>query len=54
MVVPELDRFSDETLATGAPLIRPLWMLDPSDATAQNVDDQFMIGNGTLVAPVLE
>lgn len=39
---------------TGLPLMRPLWVDFPADATAWTVEDQFMFGPDLLVAPVLE
>lgn len=38
---------------TGDPLIRPLWWLAPNDQHAQVCDDQFLLGNDILVAPVV-
>jgi len=35
------------------PVIRPLWMLDPTDPVAQRIDDEFLLGDKILVAPVL-
>ena len=37
----------------GAPIIRPLFWSDPADAIGRQVDDQFLLGNDLLVAPVL-
>ena len=34
--------------------IRDRWWHDPRDATCLWLDDQYMLGNATLVAPVLE
>ena len=31
-----------------------MWWLDPQDATALAIDDQFLLGDEVLVAPVLE
>ena len=31
-----------------------MWWLDPQDAAALAVDDQFLLGDEVLVAPVLE
>ena len=35
------------------PVIRPLWMLDSQDPVNQVIDDEFMIGDEILVAPIL-
>lgn len=35
------------------PLVRPLWWVDPEDATLWDVDDAFLCGDALLVAPVL-
>ena len=31
-----------------------MWWLDPQDAAALAIDDQFLLGDEVLVAPVLE
>ncbi|XP_025078516.1 myogenesis-regulating glycosidase-like isoform X3 [Pomacea canaliculata] len=36
-----------------APIIRPLWWLDPKDSVAQMVSDEFLIGDKLLVAPIM-
>ena len=45
---------AQESVRTGAPIIRPLWWIAPFDEQAQIIDSQFLLGNNTLVAPVLE
>ncbi|KAH9397365.1 hypothetical protein TYRP_003676 [Tyrophagus putrescentiae] len=40
-------------VAEGHPLIRPLWYEAPDDANTYAIDDQFMLGDRFLVAPVL-
>lgn len=35
------------------PLIRPLWSIAPNDEVALAIDDQFLVGDRLLVAPVL-
>uniref|UniRef100_A0A8D8R9D1 Uncharacterized family 31 glucosidase KIAA1161 n=1 Tax=Cacopsylla melanoneura TaxID=428564 RepID=A0A8D8R9D1_9HEMI len=46
-------KYKKEALLTGAPLIRPLWMLDPSDSNCYTVSNEFLIGEELLVAPIL-
>ncbi|XP_028399225.1 myogenesis-regulating glycosidase-like [Dendronephthya gigantea] len=48
-----MDAFKNVTL-TGAPIIRPLWWVAPTDPDALKNDSQFMLGDTYLVAPVLE
>ena len=38
----------------GWPVVRHLWLHYPSDPAAHETDDQFLLGAGFLVAPVLE
>lgn len=52
--LPLLEALAEHAVATGEPLVRPLWWHDPFDATCQWIDDQFLLGNSTMVAPVLE
>ena len=42
-----------ESTNTGAPIVRPLWWLAPTDDVAQTVDDEFLLGDSLLVAPVI-
>lgn len=50
---PLFDRLSDEALAHGWPLVRPLWWVAPSDSACYAVEDEFMLGNDLLVAPIV-
>lgn len=38
---------------TGEPLVRPLWWNEPGNRDLWKVDDEFMVGDALLVAPVL-
>lgn len=38
---------------TGMPMVRPLFFDDPADAATYTVDDEFLLGDDLLVAPVL-
>ncbi len=52
-----LDRIAaalHEATETGAPVIRPVWWLSPDDERAQVCYDEFLLGDGLLVAPVLQ
>jgi alpha-glucosidase/alpha-D-xyloside xylohydrolase len=53
-LLPYLYSAVAQTHATGLPLMRSLWLAYPEDATAGARDDEYLWGNGILVAPVLE
>ncbi|MEQ2286450.1 hypothetical protein AMECASPLE_002630 [Ameca splendens] len=53
-VVPLIEKYAEEWQLTGNPIYRPLWWLSPSDPVTFTTDDQFLIGDEVLVAPVLE
>ncbi|XP_039291821.1 myogenesis-regulating glycosidase-like isoform X2 [Nilaparvata lugens] len=53
IINPLLKKYAEEALDWGAPLIRPLWMLDPSDSACHLVVDEFSLGDELLVAPIL-
>ncbi|XP_047004434.1 myogenesis-regulating glycosidase-like [Schistocerca americana] len=37
----------------GTPVNRPVWWVDPEDATALTIDSEYMLGDDVLVAPVV-
>jgi len=43
-----------ESVRTGAPIIRPLWWVDPHNETSQTIDNEFLVGDDLLVAPVTQ
>jgi alpha-D-xyloside xylohydrolase len=51
---PYLRRVFDEASATGAPVMRPLWLEFPDDPAAWDVADAYCLGPDLLVAPVLQ
>ncbi|XP_051477159.1 SITS-binding protein-like [Apus apus] len=53
-VVPLLLRSSEEWLRLGHPIFRPAWWLSPTDPAAFAIEDEFLIGDEVLVAPVTE
>ena len=42
------------SVKTGHPIIRPLWWLDPYSESALTCEDEFLVGDQILVAPVVE
>ncbi|XP_062857487.1 SITS-binding protein [Trichomycterus rosablanca] len=53
-VVPLIEKYAEEWQATGNPIYRPLWWISPDDLTTFNIDDEFLIGDKVLVAPITE
>nr|XP_040019046.1 SITS-binding protein [Gasterosteus aculeatus aculeatus] len=53
-VVPLIEKYAEEWRATRSPIYRPMWWLSPSDPVTFTIDDQFLIGDEVLVAPVVE
>lgn len=41
-------------LKTGVPMTRPLWMVDPAGARGPRGDDEWLLGENLLVAPVMD
>ncbi|XP_039187194.1 SITS-binding protein-like isoform X3 [Crotalus tigris] len=53
-VVPLIEKYSKEWLLRGDPIFRPTWWLSPTEPAAFTIDDQFLIGEEVIVAPVTE
>ncbi|NXE14262.1 SP15 protein, partial [Lophotis ruficrista] len=53
-VVPLITKYSEEWLRSGSPIFRPAWWLSPTDPAAFTVEDEFLIGDEVLVAPITE
>ncbi|XP_030646473.1 SITS-binding protein [Chanos chanos] len=53
-VVPLILKYAEEWQENGSPIYRPLWWISPSDPVTFAVDDEFLIGDEVLVAPVTE
>ena len=51
-LVPYLYTLFEECHRTGAPILRPLLFAYPDDPTTYTADDQFMVGDALLVAPI--
>ncbi len=50
---PYIHALADQTVRDGSPLVRPLFWHAPDDQTALLLDDQFLLGDLLLVAPIL-
>ncbi len=53
-LLPYLVTLAHQASETSAPIIRPLAWLTPDDANCVACDNEFLLGNDMLVAPVLE
>ncbi|XP_049938829.1 myogenesis-regulating glycosidase-like [Schistocerca serialis cubense] len=51
---PRIVDLMKKTVQDGTPVNLPIWWLDPTDATAQAINSEFLLGEELLVAPVLE
>ncbi|XP_061189415.1 myogenesis-regulating glycosidase-like [Saccostrea echinata] len=54
VVTPILLKASNEAQKSGAPLIRPLWWIEPEVDEALNCDDEFLVGDSLLVSPITD
>lgn len=50
---PKIFALAQEATHTGAPIIRPVFWLAPNDDRALACDDEFLLGDDILVAPVV-
>jgi len=53
-LMPYLYSLAWESTQNGSPIVRPLFWCYPSDDTLLEIQDAFLLGDGLLVAPVLE
>ena len=53
-IAPLVLTLAQDSLSTFEPIIRPLWCIAPQDKEVFTIDDQFMLGDEMLVAPVLD
>lgn len=47
-------QLAKESVDNGYPIIRPLWWINGTDVASWEIDDQFLVGNNLMVAPVLD
>ncbi|MEE6499360.1 hypothetical protein FKM82_003422 [Ascaphus truei] len=53
-VAPLVTKYAEEWLHCGTPIYRPVWWLSPDDPVAFTVDNEFLIGDEMLIAPITE
>nr|XP_020639835.1 SITS-binding protein-like [Pogona vitticeps] len=53
-VVPLIEKYGKEWVSVGYPIFRPIWWLSPNEPITFTIDDEFLIGNEVLVAPITE
>ncbi len=53
-LLPYIYTIAWEASQTGAPLMRPMFWSNPADKSSWNIDDQFLLGDAVLVAPIIE
>ncbi|KAI1889860.1 hypothetical protein AGOR_G00167270 [Albula goreensis] len=53
-VIPLILRYAVEWKTNWSPIYRPLWWVSPNDINTFTIDDEFLIGDAVLVAPVTE
>lgn len=51
---PRILALANDAVQTGAPIIRPMFWLDAKNETALTCDDEFLLGDDILVAPVVQ
>jgi myogenesis-regulating glycosidase len=50
---PYIETLAEAVPSSGEPILRPVWYNFPMERDAENVMDEFMVGDAVLVAPVL-
>jgi alpha-glucosidase len=51
---PELEALADEAASSGVPMVRHLMLVFPEDRDTWEISDQFLLGDGLMIAPVTE
>ncbi len=54
LLVPYIREYAEIACETGMPLVRHLVLAYQNDTNVYNIDDEFLFGDGLLVAPVLD
>jgi alpha-glucosidase (family GH31 glycosyl hydrolase) len=54
LFAPRIVQLAQAAARTGEPIVRPVFWLAPQDENALRCDDEFLLGDDVLVAPVVE
>lgn len=54
LLLPKLAKLAHEAKESLEPICRPMWWLDPKDPETFVIDDQFVVGEDIIVAPVIQ
>ena len=52
-LIREIVGLAEDTRSLLAPIVRPMWWLDPEDEKTYEISDQYAVGNDIIVAPVV-
>ena len=52
-LIPYISRYAKEACETGMPVVRHPVLFDAEDANLYDLNDEFMLGEGLLIAPIL-
>jgi alpha-glucosidase (family GH31 glycosyl hydrolase) len=50
---PVIIELAKNAVKTGEPIMRPIWWIAPNDVNTFSIEDQYLVGNDILVAPVV-
>lgn len=53
-LAPYIQSQINQTLQSGVPIVRPMFWHTPDDVNTLTIDDQFLLGDNILVAPVVQ
>ena len=48
------DEAVDDAKESGLPLVRPMWWASPLDERVATIEDQFLVGDALVLAPILQ
>ena len=49
-----INYYAGDSVYTGYPIVRPMWWVNGSDPVTWDIDDQFLLGDALIVAPIVD